>query len=189
MRVGRRVCTWHFTFGGQTALHQLVDAYQARLAGLPGLDLVPRPWLHLTTQGIGFTDEVPEADVDAIIQESRKRLAAVPRVMVTMGPAIVDPEAILLPVRPADGLTVVRRALRDAIAAVRGADQLGESDEWTPHVSVAYSNADGPMALYQEALGQSTESVPVEISDVQLIILGRDTHLYQWQTRASIALT
>lgn len=32
------------------------------------------------------------------------------------------------------------------------------------------------------------EPAPVEISDVQLIILGRDTHLYQWQTRAVIAL-
>jgi len=26
--------------------------------GLPGLDLVPARWLHLTTQGVGFTVEV-----------------------------------------------------------------------------------------------------------------------------------
>src|SRR6202035_5627646 len=60
-RPGRRMYAWHFTFDGETALHELVDVYQQRLAGLPGLDPIPRQWLHLTTQGIGFTDEVPDA--------------------------------------------------------------------------------------------------------------------------------
>ena len=87
-RPGRRMYTWHFTFDGQTALHELVDAYQERLAGLPGLDPIPRQWLHLTTQGIGFTDEVPDADIEAIIEASRERLADVPRATVTMGPAV-----------------------------------------------------------------------------------------------------
>jgi hypothetical protein len=180
--------TWHFTFDGQTALHELVDAYQQRLAGMPGLDPIPRQWLHLTTQGIGFTDEVPEADVDAIIEASRERLADVPRAVVKMGPAVVDPEVVRLEVRPVDALTPVRRALRDAIAVVRGAEQVGESDDWTPHVSVAYSNAAGPMEPYLKVLDPPLEPVSLEIPHVQLIVLERDTHLYQWQTRAVIAL-
>jgi hypothetical protein len=32
----------------------MVGDYQTRLAGLPGLDLVPVEWLHLTVQAIGF---------------------------------------------------------------------------------------------------------------------------------------
>ena len=187
-RPGRRMYTWHFTFDGQEAVHKLVDAYQARLAGLPGLDSIPRQWLHLTTQGIGFTDEVPDAELDAIIQESRRRLGGAPLVRVSMGPAVVNPEVVRLEVRPADALTPIRRALRDAIADVRGPEQVGESDDWTPHVSVSYSNSTGPMKPYLEALVPPLEPVPVEISDVQLIILGRDTHLYQWQTRAVITL-
>jgi hypothetical protein len=185
---GRRMYTWHFTFDGQNALHELVDAYQERLAGLPGLDPIPRQWLHLTTQGIGFTDEVPDADIEAIIEASRERLAGVPQATVTMGPAVLDPEVVRLEVRPVGALTPVRRALRDAIAAVRGPDQVGESDDWTPHVSVAYSNADGPMEPYLKVLDSPLEPVSVEIPDVQLIVLERDTHLYQWQTRAAIAL-
>lgn len=185
---GRRMYTWHFTFDGHDALHELVDAYQARLAGLPGLDPIPRPWLHLTTQGIGFTDEVPDAELDAVIEESRKRLATVPRVTVTMGPTIVDPEVVRLIVQPADALTSVRRALRQAIAAVRGPERLEESDDWTPHVSVAYSNSNGPMGPYLKALDPPLEPVLVEIPDVQLIVLGRDSHLYEWQTRAIVPL-
>jgi hypothetical protein len=180
--------TWHFTFDGQTALHELVDAYQERLAGLPGLDPIPRQWLHLTTQGIGFTDEVPDADIEAIIEASRERLEGVPRAVVKMGPAVVDPEVLRLDVRPVGALTPVRRALRDAIAAVRGAAQAAESDEWTPHVSVAYSNADGPMEPYLKVLDPPLEPVSVEIPDVQLIVLERDSHVYQWQTRVSITL-
>jgi hypothetical protein len=61
-RVGRHLYTWHVTFEGQTDLHRLVRAYQARL-DLPGLDLVPVAWLHLTMQGVGFTDEVAGQDL------------------------------------------------------------------------------------------------------------------------------
>ncbi len=90
-RPGRRMYTWHFTFDNQAALHALVDAYQARLAGLPGIDLIPRQWLHLTTQGVGFTDEVPDTDIEAVIDAARKRLAAVPRVTVNMARRLDPP--------------------------------------------------------------------------------------------------
>jgi 2'-5' RNA ligase len=187
-RPGRRMYTWHFTFDHQVALHELVDAYQARLAGLPGMDLIPRPWLHLTTQGIGFTDEVPDAELDAIMDGARERLAALSRVTVSMGPAIVDPEVVRLEVRPADALTPIRHALRDAISATRGPEKVSDPEDWTPHVSVAYSNSDGPMEPYVKALDPPLAPVPVDISDVQLIVLSRDTHLYEWQTRAAVPL-
>ncbi|HUY46047.1 MAG TPA: 2'-5' RNA ligase family protein [Streptosporangiaceae bacterium] len=187
-RVGRRMYTWHFTFDNQTALHELVDAYQGRLAGLPRMDSIPREWLHLTTQGVGFTDEVSDAELEAVIDASRKRLAAVPRVTVSMGPAIVDPEVVRLEVRPASALMPVRCALRDAITAARGPEQAGESGDWTPHVSVAYSNSDGPVEPYLTAIDPPLEPVSVEITDVQLIVLGRDTHLYEWETRAVVPL-
>jgi hypothetical protein len=187
-RPGRRMYTWHFTFDRQVALHELVDAYQARLADLPGMDPIPRPWLHLTTQGVGFTDEVPDAELDAVIDSARDRLAALSRVTVNMGPAVLDPEVIRLEVQPASALTPIRRALRDAIAAARGPEQVSESDDWSPHVSVAYSNSNGPMDPYIKALDPPLAPVSVDIPDVQLIVLGRDTHLYEWQTRAVVPL-
>jgi hypothetical protein len=33
---------------------------------LPDLDLVPGRWLHLTTQGLAFTDEISDDDVSAV---------------------------------------------------------------------------------------------------------------------------
>src|SRR5262249_4986867 len=77
-RPGRHFYTWHLTFDHAHDLHALVDTYQRRLADLPGLDLIPRPWLHLTLQGVGFVDEVTEQDARRIAQAAAAHLATLP---------------------------------------------------------------------------------------------------------------
>jgi hypothetical protein len=64
-RIGRCMYTWHVTFAAQPRLRDLVTVYQDALAPLPGLDPIPMQWLHLTMQGIGFTDEVSSQDIAA----------------------------------------------------------------------------------------------------------------------------
>jgi 2'-5' RNA ligase len=184
---GRRMYTWHFTFDGQPAVSELAASYQERLADLAGLDLIPARWLHLTTQGVGFTDEVGDDEVSAILAASAGRLDGFAPQRVTIGPARITPEAILLDVAPADGLAAIRRELRAVIAGVLGAARLGEADDWTPHVSVAYSNSTGAQAPYIAAVadGGTAETV---ITTVELIVLGRDEHLYEWTTRGDVQL-
>jgi hypothetical protein len=186
-RVGRRMYTWHFTFDGQQAVHDLAASYQKRLADLPDLDLIPARWLHLTTQGVAFTDEITDNQVADLIAASTERLKRFPVQRVELGPARVTPEAILLDVTPADGLAAIRRELRETITDVLGTARLGESDEWTPHVSLAYSSGTGPQAPYAAAVasGGTAETV---ITTVELIVLGRDQHLYEWTTRADVQL-
>ena len=179
--------TWHFTFDGQPAVHDLAAAYQARLTGLPDLDMIPARWLHLTTQGVGFTDEVADDEVAAIVTATRERLKGFGPQHVTLGPAKVTPEAILLDVAPVAPLAAIRRELRAAITGILGAARLMETDEWTPHVSVAYSSGTAPAAQYAAAL-EGGGTVQTVISDVELIVLGRDQHLYEWTTRADIRL-
>lgn len=65
-RPGRRFYGVFATFEDQPALHRLMDEWQERLATLPDLDMVPTPWRHLTIQGIGFTDEVTDDQLDMI---------------------------------------------------------------------------------------------------------------------------
>ena len=79
MRPGRRFYTVHATFADQPLMQELAAKATERLAGLPGLDLVPGEWLHLTMQGIGFADEVGDADLKAIMTAARLRLASVSR--------------------------------------------------------------------------------------------------------------
>jgi 2'-5' RNA ligase len=167
----------------------LAAAYQARLAGLAGLDLVSARWLHLTTQGVGFTDEVGDEDVAAIVVAARRRLASVSPEQVRLGPARVTPEAILLDVEPTAGLMAIRTALRAAISDVWSADKVPESAEWAPHVSIAYSSTSAPSSPYVTALAKCGATAGSLIQSVHLIILGRDQHMYEWVTHASIQLS
>lgn len=188
--VGRRMYTWHVTFDDHPELHELVSAYQLALSSLGGLDLIPARWLHLTMQGIAFTDGIDPQQIADIAEAARKRLASQRPVTLTIGPAIVDPEAIMFQVAPTDAITPVRAAIRSAIADVRGAAQVPESYEWTPHISLAYSNSDGLAAPFITAVDNvSNPPVTLTVSKVHLIELSRDTHLYQWTTTAEISLS
>jgi 2'-5' RNA ligase len=189
-RAGRRMYTWHVTFNDQPQLHELVRSYQAALAPLPGLDLIPMRWLHLTMQGIAFTDEVSVQDVADIAEAARKRLATQQPVALSVGPAAVDPEAIMLDVSPAGALDPVRTGIRTAIADVEGAARVPEPETWTAHISIAYSNSDGPASPYAEVLSTVTQTpIHLTVSAVHLIELSRDTHLYQWTTEAEALLS
>ncbi|WP_216651414.1 2'-5' RNA ligase family protein [Actinomadura litoris] len=179
--------TWHFTFDDQHELHQLVLAYQKRLAHLPGLDPIPLQWLHLTTQGLAFVDEIPTETVDAVVSATRTRLADIPPASVTAGPAIVDPEVVRLRITPIDTLIPIRAAIRAAITDIVG--NVNEPEEWNPHISIAYSNTQGAMAPITAALTKELPPAHAEINSVQLIILGRDEHRYTWDTQATLPLT
>jgi hypothetical protein len=106
---GRRFCTFHFTFEQRHAVQLLAAEVRERLAGFPALDPVPGRWLHLTTQGIDFADEVSDGDLMAITAAARGRLALVRAAEVTVSAPRVGPDGALDPARD---------ALRAAIARV-----------------------------------------------------------------------
>jgi 2'-5' RNA ligase len=184
---GSRFYTFHFTFAAQSAVQELAAEARARLAAFAWLDLVPGEWLHCTTQGIGFTGDVGDTDLSAITAAARARLAAVSPMVVTISAPHSASEGALCDVAPDGSLDAARDAARAAIADVWGAARVPEASQWTPHVSVAYANADGPAAPIDAALA-GTEGATVTLPTLDLIRLGRDQHVYEWETIASIAL-
>lgn len=189
-RVGRQFYTWHLTFNGQRGFHALVDAWQQALRPLPGLDLVPHQWLHLTMQGVGFTDEIPEPEVRAILDAARTRLAALPAPDLTFHRPTIYAEAIPLTPNPAGPVHAIRGAIRDGIADVWGPDRVPEPpDGFRAHVSMAYSNTAAPTAPVAAALDQvDADPVIVTIRETSLIVLNRDHRMYEWQNYATAPL-
>jgi 2'-5' RNA ligase len=188
-RVGRRFYTWHITFEGQDDLHRLVRAYQSHL-DVPELDLVPLEGLHLTMQGVGFTDEVSQQDLQEIVIAAGARCAPLAPFTLTLGPARVRPEGVNLPVAPEAPVRQLRMAIREAIAAVWGEARVPEPTEgFRPHVTMAYSNADGLAAPIVERVGRvGALQAVAPIRAAQLIDLERDTHVYRWKTQAAVPL-
>jgi hypothetical protein len=84
----------------------------------------------------------------------------------------------------------VRAAVRAGMAEVWGTPRVPESaGGFTPHVSLAYSDTDGPSEPYAAALaGVRPRSATVEVAAMQGIALSRDTHLYRWETLATVPL-
>jgi 2'-5' RNA ligase len=154
----------------------------------PSLTLIPNQWLHLTTQGIGFVGEVAEGDVEAIAEAARTRLAAIPAFDIQLGPAVLDPEAVLLPAKPSGPVQEARNALRAAIGDVMK-EVPEEEAGFKPHVSIAYSAADGPAASIADALTSlGGPSARARISAADLIIIHRDNLMYEWTTHTSVPL-
>ncbi|MGW8955854.1 2'-5' RNA ligase family protein [Streptomyces sp. NPDC055709] len=176
------------TFPDADDVHRLAARYRQALADVPGLDLVPDQWLRLTMQGLGFTDEVPDSDVDAIVDAATARLAGIPAFDLSLHRPEITPEAIRWEAQPGQPVATVRAAVRAAIGDV-WTDVPEQADGFAPHVSIAYSNSDGPADPVEKAL-DSVQAAPVvaRVREVELIVLNRDQQMYEWQTRARIPL-
>jgi hypothetical protein len=187
-RPGRRRYYWFVTFPGAPQVQAYAAAARERLAGLPGMDLVPGQWLHLTTQAVGFTDEVSDGDLAAIADAAKTRLARVAPPAVAIGPARVVTEGVLCDVTPAGSLAPARDAVRAAIGDVWGPAKVPGQARWWPHVSLGYASAAGPAGPFEAALDGFTDVAAHTVSEVRLVRLGRDDHLWEWDVCATVAL-
>jgi 2'-5' RNA ligase len=187
--IGRSAYTWHITFSGQTDLHRLVSEYQEALRPLDQVDLVPLEWLHLTMQGVGFTDEVSDADVDRITEAVRHRLSALQPAQLTFHRPVLLPEATALAPTPADPIHTLRGAIREAIGDVWGMGAVPEADDgFRAHVSVGYINAPGLARPISDTLARVVaEPATITVNTASLIVLNRDERIYRWRTRAAIS--
>ena len=111
-RPGRIIYTWHLTFQDTHDLHRLVANYHRQLDQLPGLNPVPLEWLHLTIQGVGYTDEVSDDQLDAVIVAVRAEVATLSTFDLTFDRPVILGEAIAIRPEPDDPLQHLRTAIR-----------------------------------------------------------------------------
>ncbi|MER7471715.1 2'-5' RNA ligase family protein [Micromonospora sp. NPDC000018] len=187
-RADRQFYTWHLIFERQPELHHLVTDLQRQLV-LPGLDLVPLEGLHLTMQGLGFTDEVSVPDLNAIVAEVRQRCIGLPPLELSLGPVDPDAEGIGLLVQPWGRVEHLRATIRDAIGAV-WPTVPEPADGFRPHVTIAYSGSPAPTDPISARLAELRSKPPVRvtISEVSLIALRRENRTYRWTTAAAVPL-
>jgi 2'-5' RNA ligase len=189
-RPDRPFYTFHLTFTGRHDLHRLVTDYQHALRDVSGLDPVPIPWLHITMQGIGFVDEVSEADRDAIIEAARRRLATIPALALSFHHATIRPEAIALYPHPAEPVHTIRTAIRHAIADIWGTNHIPEPvTGYQPHLSIAYANTYTDAAAAAETItALTTDPVQLILTSAFCIALQRTNHTYHWNTHTTVLL-
>jgi 2'-5' RNA ligase len=166
---GRARLMWHMCVGDNPRVAELVRLGQARLAGLDGLDLVPRDWLHLTMLIAGFADEISSGQAEAMTAEARRLLADQPPITVTLGRVLYHPRAVMLAAQPSSALEPVLHAVREATRIATGREGELHYEPWTPHVTLAYANTARPAGPVIEALGREVPPQQVAISSVSLV--------------------
>jgi 2'-5' RNA ligase len=188
--------TWHLTFENAAELHQHVNAYQRSLDGLPGLNLVPAEWLHLTIQGVGYTDETTAESISAVVDAVRAEFAALSALDLTFGRPVILGEAIAIPPQPTEPLHQLLAAIRAGIGKAIGDDAVPSGPEqaagFRPHLSIAYSHVDSDARPYAAALATVVRPpVTATVTEATLIRQDRqlDPHwLYRWTTEATASL-
>jgi 2'-5' RNA ligase len=184
-RTGRHFSACHLTLDNQPQLRELVRHYQDALAHLPGLDLIPPQWLHITMQGIGFTDEIGAVDLAAVTERLAEQLRAVEPPVATFHRATIRPEAVLLKADPPESLYQLRVAMYDAIATALGPAKFSEPrpqpGQFTPHVSAAYVNSEGPAQPIADAVSKiDPQPVTATFDTASLLVFHRDHRMYEW---------
>lgn len=184
-RTGRHFYACHLTLENQPQLRELVRQYQDAMAHLPGLDLIPAQWLHITMQGIGFTDEISTADLAAVTQRLGDKLRSLKPPVTTFHRATIGTDAVMLRADPPEPLYQLRMAMYDAISAVLGPDKFSEPrpqpGQFRPHVSAAYVNSDGPTQPIADAISKIDPPPATATFDTaSLLVFHRDHRMYEW---------
>ena len=157
---------WFMLLGDHPEVAELVRIGQDRLAGLGGLDLVPREWLHMTTLIAGFSDEITADQVDLMTDHARQRLARIPPARITLGRVLYHPRAVMLDARPHEALEPVLRAVQEATRIATGREGMLYHEPWVPHITLAYSNMVRLAAPVIQALGRELPQRDVTISSI-----------------------
>ncbi len=180
---GTRYLTWHLTFEGATALHEAAERAGAALRTVPGIDVVPVEWLHLTMSGLGHSDEFDPSTlkrhVDSVLSAA-SRTSVIPLVFDRL---FIYQEGVCLSAT-SPGLQALRTLQSELISAVGGPGH--DPDEvFHPHVSLGYFSRE----ISEEALSDALDLAdlgPVVVASprLSLIELSRGDRVYTWRVVA-----
>ena len=181
----RRRLMWFMLFGDDPQVVELARISRDRLSGLPGLDLVPPQWLHLTTLIAGFCDEIAPEQVEAMVGHARRLLAGTLPVRVTLGRVLYHPRAVMLDAGPATVLEPVLHAVQEATRTATLREGRLHTEPWSPHITLAYSNTEGPAAPVIAALGRELPRREVTVSSISLVAQAAE-QLWTWHPVAQV---
>jgi 2'-5' RNA ligase len=181
------------TLDDQPQLRQLVADYQQALTGMPEIDLIPPQWLHLTMQGIGFTDEIDADELAALDHALAAELATIEPPTVDFRYLTIHPEAVYLKAHPAAVLYPLRLKMHEAVLSALGPERFTEPTpdraKFLPHVSIGYINRDGETEPIAAVLSRLTpKTVETTFTRANLLEFHRDNRMYEWTSAAPIVI-
>jgi hypothetical protein len=152
--------------------------------------MTPLRWLHLTVLIAGTTHPIPGPAMNEMLAVAAESVSGIAPVTVELSRVIYHPEAIVLTAQPAEALTPVLDAARQATLAVTGHDGFAErsSPTWIPHVTLCYSTSTQPAGPIIAALGKKVPDCQVTIDAFNLVIQHGSEWLWNWSPVGTVTL-
>ncbi|MEV0667191.1 2'-5' RNA ligase family protein [Actinomadura luteofluorescens] len=186
---GQGTLYWHILVGDHPEAHDLAHIAQKRLAGFHGLHMTPTEWLHITTLVVGPTKEITADQQHKMLAAASELLATLPPVTVRLSQILYHPEAIAVAVQPTELLRQVRDAVKTATFRVIGREGHTEGPiHWTPHMTLAYSEAEQPAEPLITALGRELPPHEFTLNEVTLVDQRGPERLWNWHPAGKATL-
>ncbi len=186
---GEGLVYWHMLVGQHPEVAAMAEEVGQRLAPFGGMHLTPANWLHMTVLIAGPSAQIPDHHIQEMAASADRLLASRPPIPVTLGRILYHPEAIMLAVDPAEALAPIRAAALAATEKVTGTGGRSAIDaQWTPHITVCYSEARQPAAPVIAAVGRHLPERRIEVSAVSLVIQKGPERLWDWHPVATVRL-
>ena len=189
----RYLAACYLTLADGSPLLPVVAAYQRELSALPGLDLVERRWLHVTVQGVEFSDRFDAVHMPAFLAALRDHLAELPPMHLVASEAVLGGSGIFLPLHPAEPVAEIQQVVRRLVRTHLGIEApyvLPGQDRWPPHLTVAYANAHIPAAEVLPRLeAVAHEPLPVRFDRLSFLSLRRMPRSWEWTDEQSFGLS
>jgi 2'-5' RNA ligase len=182
---------WHVLLGGNEQLCETARTAQGRLAGFSGLHMTPLRWLHLTVLHAGSANHIPAQAMNEMLAAARASISGTAPVTIEFSRVIYHPEAIVLAAQPAEALSPVREAARQATLAILGHEGIADrsSPTWTPHVTLCYSTSTQPAEPIIAALGKRIPDCQVTIDAFNLVVQYGAEWLWNWSPAGTVPIS
>jgi 2'-5' RNA ligase len=150
--------------------------------------MTPPQWLHVTVLRVGTAGLVSQDAMSRMLAKAQAELARTAPVTVTLQRVFYHPEAIALSVSPGSALAPILAAARTATHAVLGPNAVGGDDEWMPHLTLCYSEAEQPAAPVIAELGKTIPACEATIGEISLVVQEGAEDQWNWRVAGSARL-
>lgn len=179
---------WHVLLGAEPAAQAAAADVRHALRDFQGLHLTPPEWLHMTLFAAGTTEDIDGERLAAATANVQEALRGFPPVEVSVGHVLYHPEAIMLAVAPAPPLRELREQVRIASASAFHSLQASPSDDWIPHLTIAYSTAGQPAAPIIDGVGTGVPDRRFTIDTMSLVVQWGPERSWDWRTAGHVQL-
>lgn len=147
---------------GSTEVREYIASKAARIAHIPGVEVYPERYWHITVKGVGFLcdvptreDEVSYDDVRRLSEEARPIIEERPQFEVRFGRPNAFPEVAFLETEDGGAVRDLNQRLLAGMADLKRFHVDGEV--FLPHISIARFNSSEGLSELKETLEEMRE--------------------------------